>query len=368
MNTEKKAKKEKAMRYLALSCLILLAACVPEAPTALRVHEIEFYQGEHSRRFSYFYGAPTTITIGATTLELSEGALEHDMAVPSALLVNGRPNRNQALGMIDPLPFSVQRAPLSTDLLVRTAAETGPIVYYDGRLWFDLLASAQPGFNTRVVPRQRVDGLRGLGQLTVAEADMLQELLEQVGAVTVAVLPRSFTPPQQVAGAEVDEYRRTALVVQVGLGTDEGAARPTVIDTSWDVLASGNQAAGGEEAEYLIARSPEGLLTLWNRAYGTQLSPPPLPAIDFRRESVIAIFSGQRPTGGYSLNVQDVRLEDGGLIIDIVQTRPAPDAMVTQVLTHPWAMVRVSRPDLNVAWIRDARANELVGAAQPLGR
>jgi hypothetical protein len=106
------------------------------------------------------------------------------------------------------------------------------------------------------------------------------------------------------------------------------------------------------------------LISLWNQAHGAVLTPPPLPEVDFRRESVIAIFLGQRPTGGYGISVVDLLLDNNEIYLDVRLTRPAPDAMVTQALTSPWLMVRVQRPGVQVAWFRNADTGELFGVAR----
>jgi hypothetical protein len=107
-------------------------------------------------------------------------------------------------------------------------------------------------------------------------------------------------------------------------------------------------------------------LTLWNRAYGAQLSPPRLPELDFRRESVIAVFLGQRPSGGYGVSVRDLRLEGGDVILLLEERQPGPGDITTQALTSPWLMLRVARPNLRAAWIRDAQTGNLIGVAQAM--
>lgn len=358
------------MRYFILVALLLLAGCLPGAEQTLRLHEIELVGGDSPFRYSYFYGAPGEVTSGERRLVLSDGPSEDPLAVPGALLVNGRPNRAQEMRPLSPQPSEVQRAAMSTDMLVRTAGATGAVVYYDGRLWFDLLDSAEAGFDTRVVPRPRVDGLRGLGRLSPAEAEMLERVLEPRGAVVLTVLLEPLTPPQVYAGAQIDEYLRTSLAVQTGVPVDPAAVQPAVQDLRWDELASGQQATLGAEvgaqADYRVVTSQDALLTLWNRAHGAQLSPPRLPELDFRRESVIAVFLGQRPSGGYGVSVRDLRLEGGDVILLLEERQPGPGDITTQALTSPWLMLRVARPNLRAAWIRDAQTGNLIGVAQPL--
>ena len=48
-------------------------------------------------------------------------------------------------------------------------------------------------------------------------------------------------------------------------------------------------------------------------------------------------YWGEKPTGGYSLALESVRLEGDRLTIRLTLKEPAPDAIVTQALTYPYA-------------------------------
>src|SRR5215207_1495279 len=48
-------------------------------------------------------------------------------------------------------------------------------------------------------------------------------------------------------------------------------------------------------------------------------------------------YWGVKPTGGYSLALESVRLEGDRLTIRLTLKEPAPDAIVTQALTYPYA-------------------------------
>ena len=65
------------------------------------------------------------------------------------------------------------------------------------------------------------------------------------------------------------------------------------------------------------------------------------PALDFTRETAIAVFMGERPTGGYAIHVDAVTRSDGGLLVDVVLQAPGPECMTTQAITQPYEMVSV---------------------------
>ena len=80
-------------------------------------------------------------------------------------------------------------------------------------------------------------------------------------------------------------------------------------------MAQGNQARGFDSASYQLVTNEAQLLSLWNLAHSSQLTVPPVPRVDFQRETVVAIFLGTRSTGGYSVTVQQVSEENGELYL-----------------------------------------------------
>ncbi|WP_150909950.1 protease complex subunit PrcB family protein [Marinobacter halotolerans] len=72
------------------------------------------------------------------------------------------------------------------------------------------------------------------------------------------------------------------------------------------------------------------------------LSMKPLNALDFDREHVLIVGLGQKPTGGYGLTLANSQIESDTLKLTMILRRPAPDAMVTQVLTTPCAVLAIT--------------------------
>lgn len=348
---------------LALLPLLLMAACVPDGEP--RLHEVVLYGAENTR-ISYFYGGPTTLMLGDREVALERaGSGDADpLALAEALSVDGRNFLRERVPRLDTPPSEVSALARSSDLRVEVFEDTGPIVYFDGRMWFTLLGDGRDGVNTRVVPRPRIGGLRGLGDLTRAEADALTRYLEQGGPVAVTVLDE--VPAMRRSAEGVDEYLRTGLYLQRDFETSAATPRQPVRDEIvWEVLGEGNQAVGFEQQRFFLVRDDATLRTLWNRAHGSQLQVPPVPDVTFSRETVVALFLGTKPTGGYGIEVQDLALTQGELFIDARISEPAPDAITTQALTSPWVMIRVLAGGVDSAWVRDAGSERLLGAAVP---
>lgn len=343
---------------------LAVSACAPEAERT--AHDLYVF-GSQNERLTYFYGGPGQLAYQGSTVELSQApagderrAVEH--AVGGSLLVDQQPFLRAAAEPLPVAPVTVSRIPQTTDLQLSLAADVGEVVYYDGSSYLTLLASGSAGVQQRVVPRPRFNRLRGIGQLSNAEADALADALASGGPYVLAELPAESLPTRSIDG--LSEHRRTGVFVQTDIGTDQAAFRPAPTQLTWEIVARGNQATGVQGRRYQLITNQQQLTSLWALAHASQLQPPPAPRADFQRETLVAIFMGQQPTGGYGVEVVRVSEEGGDLYLDTRFTQPAAGAITTQALTSPWVIVRVLRGGYQVAWIRNAADGSLAGAAR----
>lgn len=52
----------------------------------------------------------------------------------------------------------------------------------------------------------------------------------------------------------------------------------------------------------------------------------------------LAVFWGEKPTGGYTVEVLSARTEGSRIMVRLALQKPPPDAMVSQALTYPYAV------------------------------
>lgn len=83
-----------------------------------------------------------------------------------------------------------------------------------------------------------------------------------------------------------------------------------------------------------LAQLPSGNLAL-NKLRG----------IDFEQEHLVLVGLGQKPTGGYGLTLQSAEIVDDVLELVVRARKPPADAMVTQALTTPCAVIAISPND-----------------------
>jgi hypothetical protein len=89
----------------------------------------------------------------------------------------------------------------------------------------------------------------------------------------------------------------------------------------------------------LVIRTPEQWTDWWNTVRAAESSPEPVPVVDFRRQMVVAVFQGERPSGGYAISIGDIRYGEAEIQVDVTQREAASGALTAQVLTQPFCMV-----------------------------
>ena len=79
----------------------------------------------------------------------------------------------------------------------------------------------------------------------------------------------------------------------------------------------------------------------WAAAWRTHAADRQPPAVDFSKEMVVGVFLGTRRTSGYAVEIVRTREENGALVVQYVETQPAPRAITAQVITMPYHLVAV---------------------------
>jgi hypothetical protein len=82
---------------------------------------------------------------------------------------------------------------------------------------------------------------------------------------------------------------------------------------------------------------------LWNKHNSQRLPKPPLPEIDFSRESVVFVTTGTKNSGGYAVEISDVKRSGDNAEVLVTAKEPNPGGFAIQALTTPFHIVAVPR-------------------------
>lgn len=137
-----------------------------------------------------------------------------------------------------------------------------------------------------------------------------------------------------------------------------GEDRANIIDFS--VLAYGAFSGyeGGRTVE--LVTGAEGWRRVWQQIGGGR----PAPEVNFATQAVVVAFQGQKPTGGYSIEIEEIRRDGTALAIRVRERRPASGDVTTQVITSPFVAVSIPRQPAG-ATVRFADAGTVEGGAEP---
>jgi len=106
--------------------------------------------------------------------------------------------------------------------------------------------------------------------------------------------------------------------------------------------------AGIERPRTVVIRTANDWKMLNNqRAQGAPQAP-----VDFTKSTVIGVFLGTRPTGGFSVEITGIEKQGNELTVTWRERKPGRDDMVTQVLTAPYHLVTIDRFDGPVKFTR----------------
>ena len=94
-----------------------------------------------------------------------------------------------------------------------------------------------------------------------------------------------------------------------------------------------------DDAKQVVVRNATAWRALWQ-----QHSPDrPMPAVDFSKESVVAVFLGSRTTAGYNVTILSTTEGGGALVVKYREDRPKAGGVTAQVLTFPYHIVAIPK-------------------------
>jgi hypothetical protein len=345
-------------RWLGLT-ILALASCVPQpGQQPYQLSEIQVLFAESSERWTFFYGEPQVIRLGERSLALAKGPATSPLAVPEALLVRGEaPYReiNPAL----PQAAQTTRTFPGLQFVVRASRNVQSAWLFDGG--WSRLGSVFAGSAAQVVESR--PGSPRLASLSEAENEaVLREVLSRRGGRPVVLY--ELEPPLAPNRYEPTplQARVVALAVQYGLETELALTPPSPQPQNPRVMQQGGQSAyTNDSAAAFLASNQSQLQTIWRLATGLQLPQPAPPSVDFNLNRVVAFFWGQKPTGGYGIQLLSTQLSGNTLRVTLRLNSPAPGAILTQALTSPFLMLEVPGRFTRVEFV-DSSGRVLVSA------
>jgi hypothetical protein len=101
-------------------------------------------------------------------------------------------------------------------------------------------------------------------------------------------------------------------------------------------IAAGQQ-SGIESQREIVVRTAADWKALWKEHAPDE----PMPAVDFSTSVVVGVFLGLRNTGGYQVTISSVDRQGKDVVVVWREQKPAPNTVVTQMVTFPFSLIRL---------------------------
>ena len=110
-----------------------------------------------------------------------------------------------------------------------------------------------------------------------------------------------------------------------------------------EILQQGTY-SGIKEPLAQVITSQQDLEALWKRHTSVLVPQPPAPKVDFDSQAVVAIYAGEKRTGGYRIVLKNVSSEQSNLVVAYQLTEPPANSFTLQVLSQPFLLLKVQKP------------------------
>jgi hypothetical protein len=106
--------------------------------------------------------------------------------------------------------------------------------------------------------------------------------------------------------------------------------------------------SGVDTAQQTVVQDETAWARLWRAHAGDSLPPP----VDFSSHTVLAVFLGSRPSGGFDVEITAVGQEGAATLVEWIERRPGPGEMTAAVMTSPAHMVAVPKLSGEIRFVR----------------
>ncbi len=136
--------------------------------------------------------------------------------------------------------------------------------------------------------------------------------------------------------------------VDSGASTDGGSEKMSTLQ--FEVIKKGKNAFGYEKPAELLIGDEQEWARVWKTVESGTIPTPPVPAMDFATTRLIAVFAGDKPTGGFDVRIDQITKGSDGKTLQVIvkEKVPAEGAMVTQAFTSPYEIVKIEAGDYTI--------------------
>ncbi|KXK50798.1 MAG: hypothetical protein UZ05_CHB002001562 [Chlorobi bacterium OLB5] len=111
-----------------------------------------------------------------------------------------------------------------------------------------------------------------------------------------------------------------------------------------EIVIDGTYSGVDEKREMLINNNDD-YQKIMNEVYKNLDQMPRIPVVDFTKNSLVAVFIGERRNGGFLVNIDSILEGSKSITVNVTETTPGVNCMVTDVITKPYTIVKIPKTD-----------------------
>lgn len=170
-----------------------------------------------------------------------------------------------------------------------------------------------------------------------------------LGACSVAKSPGDATPPPPARGIMVaccGASDSAAIEEQRVYENTPEAQRPPEV-----AVVPYRTTSGITVRDRMVVRDQIVWSKIWLNVVMGHSPTPPLPPVDFDRETIAIAAMGQRATGGYIISIDSAAAAGDTVTLVVTEHSPGRTCGTTAALSSPVAIARIFRPRATVRFV-----------------
>ena len=106
--------------------------------------------------------------------------------------------------------------------------------------------------------------------------------------------------------------------------------------------------SGIKDPQNILIDNANAWQELWDKT--TVWTPDELPHVDFTKSMVIAVYMGEKPSGGFDIEISALKESDDAVEVVTKLSIPESGQGVTQALSQPFHIIKIAKTDKKVTF------------------
>jgi len=111
-----------------------------------------------------------------------------------------------------------------------------------------------------------------------------------------------------------------------------------------------SQYSGIADSQRVVIRDTSAWRQYWTAVHRPFIPAPAVPDVDFRREMILLVSMGTRPSGGFVIRIDSAMTDAQRVLVQVTQIVPGRGCAVPAVVTRPVDLARVPATSLPVSF------------------